>query len=259
MTCPGVSGSLICCSSSGPDRCSSACWARNQSAPSWVPCSGLTFVENWRSCSKSWSSWQRGQQPASVWPTDYRWERVSKGSDLGLHHFKVVLDSTSNLLPLASKTSSSTSQTLIYVLLFIRTFDLSTISFKHITLYTYLNSIKYFVLRTQIQYTYFEYVKQSMYIKFEYVKQSTYIKFEYIFRVILLFQFCKFFEVFFWVRHADEWQSTCSNSLWEKRTWWLQLHFTVRSTSLSHVWFQLTFWFRFLGSFEIFWESSLTN
>jgi hypothetical protein len=40
----------------------------------------------------------------------------------------------------------------------------------------------YFVLRTQIWYKYFEYVKQSMYIKFEYLKKvrilnlSTYLE-----------------------------------------------------------------------------------
>jgi hypothetical protein len=46
---------------------------------------------------------------------------------------------------------------------------------------------------------------------------------------------------------------------WKKRNSWLQLHFTVRSISFSKVWFQLTFCFRSLGSFGIFWERSLTN
>jgi hypothetical protein len=47
---------------------------------------------------------------------------------------------------------------------------------------------------------------------------------------------------------------------WEKRNWWLQLHFRVRSTSFSKVWFQLTFFLRSLGSFGFFfWERSLTN
>jgi hypothetical protein len=56
------------------------------------------------------------------------------------------------------------------------------------------------VLRTQIRYTYFKYVKQSTYIEFkyvkrstyiefEYIKRSTYIKFEYVKRVIFSFQF----------------------------------------------------------------------
>ncbi len=65
---------------------------------------------------------------------------------------------------------------------------------------------------------YFKYVKQSTYIKFEYVEQSTYIKFEYVFRAILSFQFCKFFDLFFWVKHAYEWQSTCSNSIERKES-----------------------------------------
>jgi hypothetical protein len=65
------------------------------------------------------------------------------------------------------------SQTSTYVLLYIRTFDLRTIFYKRITLYTYSNSIyvlffinvllyirtqirfTYFVLHTQIWYTYF--------------------------------------------------------------------------------------------------------
>jgi hypothetical protein len=38
----------------------------------------------------------------------------------------------------------------------------------------------------------------------------------------------------------------------KKRNWWLQLHFTERSTSFSKVWFQLTFCLSSLGSFKIF-------
>jgi hypothetical protein len=56
------------------------------------------------------------------------------------------------------------SQILIYVLPYVRTFDLCTIIFLNILL-LYLRTqiwFTYFVLRTQIQYTYFEYVKQSM-------------------------------------------------------------------------------------------------
>ncbi len=86
------------------------------------------------------------------------------------------------------------SQTSIYVLLALRTFNLHTTFFKCIIQYTYSNSIyvlrfTYSVLRTQIWYMYFQYIKQSTHIEFEYVKQSTYIKFEYVLRVILSFQF----------------------------------------------------------------------
>jgi hypothetical protein len=110
-------------------------------------------------------------------------------------------------------------------------------------LFTYFRFMYYFVFnellheRTRIWYRYFEYVNQSTYIEFEYIKQSTYIKFEYVLRVILSFQFCKFFDLLFWVRHADEWQSTCSNSIEREKNWWLQLHFTVRFISFSKVWF----------------------
>jgi hypothetical protein len=52
-----------------------------------------------------------------------------------------------------------------------------------------------------------------MYTEFEYVKQSTHIILKYALRVILSLQFCKFFDFLFSVRNADEWQSTCSNSI----------------------------------------------
>jgi hypothetical protein len=47
---------------------------------------------------------------------------------------------------------------------------------------------------------------------------SAYIKFEYVLRVILSFRFCKFFDLLFWVRHADELQSTCWNPVERKET-----------------------------------------
>ncbi len=75
----------------------------------------------------------------------------------------------------------------------------------------------YFVLRTQVWYTYIEYVKQSTYIEFEYVKWSTHIDFEYILRVILSFQFCKFFD---FVLSKTCWWWMADNMLkpyWEKR------------------------------------------
>jgi hypothetical protein len=77
---------------------------------------------------------------------------------------------------------------------------------KCITLNMYSNLI-HVLHSTQIWYTYFKYMKQS-----------TYIRFEYVFRVILSFQFCKFFDLFFRVRHADEWQSTRPNSIMRKET-----------------------------------------
>ncbi len=36
--------------------------------------------------------------------------------------------------------------------------------------------------------------------------------------VMLSFQFCKFVDLLFRIRHADEWQSTCSNSIERKET-----------------------------------------
>jgi hypothetical protein len=128
-----------------------------------------------------------------------------------------------------------------------------------------------FDLRTWIQYTYFEYIKQSTYFKFEYVKQSkyiefgyvklsTYIEFEYVLRVIHSFQFCKFFLLFVLSKACWWWVAVNMQKLYcEKRNWWLQIHFTVRSTLFSKVWFQLTFCFRSLGSFGILWARSLTN
>jgi hypothetical protein len=103
---------------------------------------------------------------------------------------------------------------LFNVLLYIRT----QIRFTYFILHTQIR-YTYFVLRTRIQYTNFKYLKQSTDIEFEYVKQSTYIKFEYVLRIIVSFQFCKFFDFLFWVRHADaEWQLTCTNSIERKET-----------------------------------------
>jgi hypothetical protein len=153
-------------------------------------------------------------------------------------------------------------------------FDLRTIFFNvllHIrtrTRFTYFvlrtrNRFTYFVLGTQIWCTYleylkwstyieFEYVKQSTYIEFEYIKWSMYIKFQYVLRVILSFQFCKFFLFFALSKACWGVAVNIFKLYWEKRNRWLQLHFTVRSTSFSKVWFQLTFCFRSLGSFGFF-------
>ncbi len=130
----------------------------------------------------------------------------------------------------------------------------------YVLCFTYSNSIYIFVLRTRIQHMYFKYVKQSMYIEFEYVKQSTYIEVKYVLRVPdTLFPVLQVFWLFVLIK-ACWWVAVNMLKLyWEKRNWWLQLHFTVRSTSFSKVWFHLTFCFRTLGSFGIFWETSLTN
>ncbi len=61
-------------------------------------------------------------------------------------------------------------------------------------MYSSIYILFFFSMYYLVQYTYYKYVKQSTYIKFEYIKRRTYIKFEYLLRVILSFQFCKFFD-----------------------------------------------------------------
>ncbi len=119
----------------------------------------------------------------------------------------------------------------------------SNLNLRTLLLFTYFRFTYCFnvllnqYIRTQIWFTYFVLRTLIWYTYFEYVKQSAYIEFKYVLRVILSFQFCKFYDFLFWVRHADEWQSTCSNSIERRKYWWLQVHFTVRFTSFSKVWF----------------------
>jgi hypothetical protein len=136
-----------------------------------------------------------------------------------------------NLTVKPQPTYSSIYVLLIYVLYFFNVllYIRTQIWFTYFVLHTWIR-FTYFVLHTWIQYTCFQYVKQSTYIELEYVKwstyikfacvkRSTYIKFEYVLRVILSLQFCKFFDLYlFWVRQADEWHSTCSNSIERKGT-----------------------------------------
>jgi hypothetical protein len=78
-------------------------------------------------------------------------------------------------------------------------------------------------------------------------------------RVILSIQFCTFFDLLFWVRHADEWQSTCSNSIeWKKID---DFNFTLQK-DLPHLARFGSSWHPVLGLqelLEVFWGRSLTN